>query len=209
MRNIYLIRHGAIEKPTRDRCYLGQLDLPLNDIGLVQAAELRQNLMSSKPTAIFCSDLQRCVKTAAIIATPHKLQPRPIKALREIDLGQWDGLSFAQVKVRYPEEFEARGRDIVSYRPPGGESFMDCALRVVPAFYEILHATRGNIILIGHAGVNRILLSHILAAPLADLLQIKQDYACVNEITQTADGFIVRKLNGKATELIGREFSAQ
>ena len=206
MRTIYLIRHGEIQKPTPERCYLGQLDLPLNETGMNQADELSQKLLGSNPTAIYCSDLQRCVKTASIIASPHGLQPRPVKALREIDLGRWDGLPFARVKEQCPKEFEQRGRDIASYRPPGGESFMDCALRVVPAFYEILHTTSGNLVLVGHAGVNRIILCHVLAAPLADLLQIGQDYACVNEITLAADGFTVRRLNGKVTELSGRTF---
>lgn len=176
---------------------------------MAQAAELSQELLGSDPTAIFCSDLQRCLQTASIIAAAHGLQPRPVKALREIDLGCWDGLPFAQVKEQYPEEFEQRGRDIVSYRPPGGESFMDCALRVVPAFYEILHSTSGNLVLVAHAGVNRIILCHVLAAPLADLLQLKQDYACVNEITLAEDGFTVRRLNGKVTELSGRNFPVQ
>ena len=117
--------------------------------------------------------------------------------MREIDLGEWEGLSFEEVERTYPEEFQKRGRDIVHYQPPGGESFFDCTKRVIPAFYSLLHATRGNILLVGHAGVNRIILCQVLGKSLADLFDIGQGYACLNLIHYEDGTFTAKVLNGK------------
>jgi probable phosphoglycerate mutase len=116
--------------------------------------------------------------------------------LREISLGEWEGLSFDTVRNADPEAFEARGRDILGHRPPKGESFFECTLRVIPAFYDMLGRTRGNLLIVGHAGVNRILLSQALGRSLRDLLEIDQDYGCVNVLVVRSGRLEVKLLNG-------------
>ncbi len=181
-RDIYLVRHGAVRLPGPGRHFIGQLDLPLSSEGVSQAEAVREELRHVPLSAVYCSDLIRSVETARIISEPHHIEPIQRVALREVNLGGWDGLSFEEIRERHPEQFEQRGRDMVHYRPPGAENFLDVTMRVIPAFFDILHETRGSILIVGHAGVNRVILCRALGLSLERLFGITQDYGCVNLI---------------------------
>lgn len=181
-RNIYLARHGAIGKPGEGKRYIGQTDLPLSEEGRRQAEALAEKLRGISFSAIFCSDLRRSIDTAQMVGNLQGLNISATPEFREISLGQWEGLAFDAVRRQYPAQYEQRGRDIVHFRPPGGESFLDCARRVIPAFYDAIYSTRGDILIVGHAGVNRILLCQVLGKPMSELFDFEQDYCCVNRI---------------------------
>jgi probable phosphoglycerate mutase len=191
---VYLVRHGEIATDGNKR-YIGQLDLPLNDKGELQAARLREELASVPFSRIFCSDLVRSVATARIICGNHDLEPVVIGDLREINMGFWEGLTFEEVRLYYPCEFEKRGSDIVEYQPPGGESFARCARRIMSALDDILAAASGNILIAGHAGINRIIISRALGMPLENIFRISQDYGCLNILISTDLGLRVKTLN--------------
>lgn len=195
-RRIYLVRHGAVEFAASGKHYIGQLDLALSAQGVGQAESLREKLRYVSLSAVFCSDLARSVATAKIVAEPHGLPAEPKKALREISLGSWEGLSFNEVCTRDREAYEERGRDIVNFRPPGGESFFDCTCRVIPALFDILRSTRGDILIVGHAGINRILLCHAMGKALENLFEIKQDYGCLSVIGYRDFAFELLELKG-------------
>jgi len=194
-RLIYLARHGRVEPPDAPKRFIGQVDPPLNDQGIDQARRLSQELSDVVLTAIFCSDLQRSLKTAEVIATGQTVRPQARRDLREIGLGEWEGLTFEEVRRWYPKEFRERGQDIAHYCPPGGESFADCSRRVVDAFEENLASTNGNVLIVGHAGVNRAILCHVLGMPLAHLFRIGQDYGCLNLIRYAGSGYRLEVLN--------------
>jgi alpha-ribazole phosphatase len=200
-RAIYLVRHGAIQSPVDPKRFIGQLDLPLNAEGFMQAERLAERLRDMPLSAVFCSDLKRSVETAQIIAKPHHISCIPKRDLREISLGRWEGLTFDEVRRQYPEEFHARGMDIVHFRPTDGESFLDCTFRVIPAFHEILTSVRGNVLIVGHAGVNRIILSQALGRSLEDLFEIDQEYGCLNVVFHRHSAFEVKLLNGSLSDL--------
>lgn len=193
-RKIYLVRHGEIAADGRRR-FIGQIDLPLSDAGRKQAARLREELSGLKISGIFCSDLGRSFSTARIIGEKHHLEPVARKDLREINLGAWEGLTFDEVCRKYPVDFKRRGEDIVHYRPPGGESYARCAGRVLPALNDIINSTEGDVLIVGHAGVNRIIICRALGLPLQNLFRITQDYGCLNIIALDAGGFRVVTVN--------------
>jgi probable phosphoglycerate mutase len=195
-RVIYLIRHGKIQLEDDQRRYIGQADLPLTEEGVKQARHLQKRFEHAEICAIYCSDLGRSIHTAKTIAGARDLPIVPRRDLREVSMGEWEGCTFGDIARRFPEEFKARGGDIVSYRVPGGESFADCSLRVVAALEEILATTSGNLVITGHAGVNRLLLCHMLGMPPENLFRIAQDYGCLNVIQCGNGGYQIKLMNG-------------
>jgi probable phosphoglycerate mutase len=194
-RKIYLARHGRIRLEDDQRRYIGQLDLPLSGEGVRQAEVLAKRLGQTGITAVYCSDLARSRQTAEIIAAHGGKTVTPRSDLREISLGEWEGCTFVDIIRRFPDEFRARGADIAYYRVPRGESFADCSLRVVAAFHDILGKSTGDIAIAGHAGVNRLLLCHVLGLPLGNLFRIGQDYGCINIIQCSEAGFQLQLAN--------------
>ena len=193
---MYLIRHGKIQLEDDQRRYIGQLDLPLSEEGVRQALGLQKRLDRAVISAAYCSDLSRSRQTAEIIVG-NKSIITPRSELREISLGTWEGCTFADIARRFPDKFKARGADIGYYRVPGGESFADCARRVIAVFHEMLGTTAGNILIVGHAGVNRALLCHILGMPIINLFRITQDYGCINIIQYTSSGYHLKLVNSQ------------
>lgn len=191
---IYLLRHGDSRQDEIKR-YIGQADLPLNAEGRAHGSCWQRELAHIPLERIFCSDLNRSLETARIIAEGRSEPVQPLHKLREIDLGAWDGLSFDDVQRLYPSEYERRGADMVTYRTPGGECFADLAARVVPLFMEIVAGSSGNLLIVGHAGVNKVIICHILGMPLENLFRICQDYGCMNVINFDGNGMRLQKMN--------------
>jgi len=195
-RVIYLVRHGKIQLEDDQRRYIGQIDLPLAQVGRQQARAMRQRFGGAELGAVVCSDLGRARETAEIIAEGSGLAVAARPDLREVSMGEWEGLTFREVAHRFPEAYQARGKDIAQFRVAGGESFADCGRRAVAAFEDLFRSTTGNLLVVGHAGVNRLLLCHVLGMPVEHLFRLGQDYACLNIIQGGSSGFQVRLVNG-------------
>lgn len=176
---LYLVRHGAIIS-VAGKAFIGQTEAPLSEQGVEQAWALRKWLADIPFTRILSSDLSRSRRTAQIIAGRHAAAIESVPKLREINLGEWDGLSFQEIRNRFPDDYAARGRDIENWRPPRGESFADCRVRVHHALEQILSDSQGNVLVVGHAGVNRLILCSALGIPIRNLHNIGQDYGCIN-----------------------------
>jgi len=191
---LYLVRHGDIIS-VRGKAYIGQVEAPLSETGVEQAWALRRWL-EDVPFGLVCaSDLSRSQRTARIIAGNRIEQIRLCPAFREISLGEWEGLAFKEIETRFPEEYAARGRDLENWRPPGGESFADCRARVLPALKELLEGAQGNVLLVAHAGVNRLILCDALGIPTANLMSVGQDYGCANILEYGPSRLRLRLMN--------------
>lgn len=148
--------------------------------------------------AVYCSDLSRAVTSAEIIAEPHGLAPVKMTALRERSFGVWEGMTFNEIKERFPGEFEAWADNPLAHSPVGGESTLKVKERVVKALNEILNRHIGDTIaVVAHGGVNRILICDILGMPLENIFRIEQDYGAVNVIEFWDRYPVVKLLNGK------------
>ena len=192
---IYLMRHGTITSASEPKRFIGQTDLPLNAAGRKQARQWSALLAPTAFDGIYCSDLKRARETAGIIAAGRAVPVTALTALREIHLGAWEGLTFGEVRARFPDEFRRRGTNLPGYRLADGESFNDLRHRVVPAFEAIARQHGGHVLIVGHAGVNRVLLCHLLGVPLANLFRLAQDDACLNVLVGRGTGFQVTTLN--------------
>ena len=176
---LYVVRHGAVIS-VAGKAFIGQTEAPLSNEGVEQAWALRKWLEPVPFTRIISSDLSRSRRTAEIIGGRRTGTLETFPALREINLGDWDGFSFQEIREHFPAEYAARGRDLENWRPPRGESFADCSRRILSTLDGIVAASRGNVLLVGHAGVNRLILCSVLGIPLPNLHSIGQDYGCVN-----------------------------
>jgi alpha-ribazole phosphatase len=193
-RTLYLVRHGELIVDERHR-FLGQLDVPLSPKGEEQAHELCECCKLGSVTGIHCSDLCRSRETAEIIARSRGIRLTACERLREISLGRWEGQAIKDIETHFPREFHARGEDIEHYRPPSGESFADCRIRVLTALQEILDSSSGDILIVGHAGVNRLILCEALGTPIANIFNIGQEYGCLNTVEYGTRGYRVKLLN--------------
>ncbi|MBI5528566.1 MAG: histidine phosphatase family protein [Deltaproteobacteria bacterium] len=193
---IYLIRHGAVEEPYRNR-FIGSTDAPLSADGSEQILKVRDFVRTAAPippSAVYCSRLQRSVASALILAEPWGLAPELVGELNEIDFGQWENLTYCEIEERSAGDLERWLKNPFHEHPPGGEMLSEVRKRAVAAFERIRGAhDGGTVIVVAHGGVNRVLLCHIMGIPEAGIFHLDQDYAAVN-IIRYFDGFPVLKL---------------
>jgi len=197
---IHLIRHGQVAGHDQPR-YNGQTDVGLTELGLAQYHKLKEHLAGERISACYTSDLSRCVIGADIISAPFGIAPVRRSQLRELNIGIWEGLAWDEITQRWPEEWQARLDDLVNYRVPEGENLLDLEARVMPALAEILERHQGQeILVVGHGGVNRVILLNAIGAQLSSMFNIEQNYGCHNIIDYYADGrTTVKLLNGKVS----------
>lgn len=180
-RKIYLVRHGKIDCGAK-KYYIGTTDLPLCTEGIEQAGKLKELFLHIEIDKAYVSPLERCIQTAEMILENKKTECQLVEEFREINMGTWEGKSFDYIKERFPKQFEERGHHIDTFVPPMGESFKMLQTRVMPVFENMIKMTSGNILIVAHAGVNRVIISKVLGLSLDQLLNVKQPYGCVNEI---------------------------
>jgi alpha-ribazole phosphatase len=194
MNMIYLLRHGEIEEPANRR-YIGQTDCALSKKGRAQADFWKKQLKGKGIAAIFCSDLIRSSDTAKVISNGGQVEILTDPDLREINLGDWDGRFMHAVRTEFPAQWAERGAHIETFRPPNGESFADLYQRVVPVFEQIVEKSAGPVVIVGHAGVNRMVLCHALGMPIGNLFSIRQDYGALNLIDNSRHDLRVAAVN--------------
>ena len=195
MSTVYLIRHGEISQ-ARPRRFIGRQDLPLTDKGREQMVRLAESLAGRPIARVLTSPLVRCVESASILCARLKLDAFDTSpALREIGLGAWEGLTVDQVRRSFPGDYEARGSDLGGFRPPGGESFADLLDRAWPVFKAVAAENDEPVAIVAHAGVNRVLLCHILEMPLGNIFRLGQNYGCINTVRHDRSGYRVENIN--------------
>jgi alpha-ribazole phosphatase len=184
---IYLLRHGEVVLAERRR-FVGHLDVPLSPHGEAQCASQAARLRGVGLAAVFTSDLTRAVRSGEIIGAPHGLIPKALPALREMDMGRWDGLTAAELESREPAAFKDWMTRIGEYPFPQGEDVGRLVARAWPAFEAIAAEHAGQAVaIVAHAGPNRAILCRALELPLTRLITFGQDYAGLT-VLERADG---------------------
>ena len=156
-----MIRHGEPDFPGGEKMCLGHTDLPLSPLGKLQACCLARALEKESLSAVYCSRLIRSRETAAF------LSPAPIvrTGLEEMYAGEWDGLTFSQIRERFSELFRQRGED-PSLEIPGSESRRDGQQRFVRAVETIMAETSGDVAVVAHSTVNQAFFAHVTGTDL-------------------------------------------
>jgi len=193
-----LLRHGQTPMSVQKR-YAGRSDAPLTDVGVRQAAAAAKRLTSAGLGVIVTSPLLRTVQTAQEVAVVTGAAVVTDDGFRETDFGAWEGLTFAEVRERWPAELAAWLAD-PAVAPPGGESFSDVSARVTAALHRLLAARTGQTVLIvSHVTPIKTLVATALLAPPAALYRMYLDVAALCQIDWYADGpAVLRSFNDTA-----------
>jgi len=204
--NIYLIRHGETEGAETKR-YKGHIDVPLSEKGVEQIKRVAEYLSAEvqkrgsteaayELSAIYTSDLSRAVKSAELIAESHGLKPIILPELRERNFGIWEGMSFDEIKEKWPDAFNSWSSNPLKFSPMGGESTIELRDRAVKAFNNIVEQHNGhNVAIVSHGGINRIMLCELLGMPLENIFRVEQDYACINIVEMWDEYPVVKAMN--------------
>lgn len=198
MRRIFLIRHGKPLLPSEDgRFCLGrQTDPPLSESGRMQALDFGAAFDFIPAESFYSSSLIRSRETAELLLRGRG-EVKLLPGIEELGCGEWEGLSFAEIRRRYPEIYAARKNDM-SIPPPGGESFDSAADRALSALYGLLSKTVGDLAVVAHAGVNRAVMCRLSGLPMSRNRELDQQYACVNVLIEDKGRLFV-SASGKAS----------
>lgn len=179
-----LLRHG---EPVGGRKYRGQLDDPLSERGWEQ---MRAAVGEHRPwDRIITSPLSRCRAFAEDLAArtglPLAIEPR----FRELGFGEWEGRTAEELLARDPQILMRFWQDPLNHTPPGAEPLTAFRNRVLAAWEEWLGCQAGShLLVITHAGVIRLLVSHVLDMPLDRLFRIQVPNAGLTRLRVERNG---------------------
>lgn len=192
VRRLWLVRHGVTDWNNQGR-FCGHCDVPLSLAGELQAQWVGVQLRSRPLLALYASDLQRTTQTATILARQlsTSLAVQTSSAWRELAFGEWEGLTYGEIAERYPSQLGFFTHPL-QFSPPGGETFAALRQRVQGAFAQLvqdsLRLPAGDLVLVSHAGVLRVLLCSLLGLPFERQWQLRLAYGSISAIDFVAGG---------------------
>jgi len=179
---LMLVRHGQ-STWNREHRIQGQLDPPLSDEGRRQAELLGNRLAGRRFAAFYSSDLKRAFETAEVIGDVIGLQATPTPGLREIFLGEWEGLRTDELARRFPEAWARWNQEPDWDLVPGGEGSAVFEARVAVAIDAILDRhPREDVLVVTHGGVIQVALHRVIGRSSYGLFAFKIQNASISLI---------------------------
>lgn len=202
MTEIILIRHGETDW-NAERRLQGHLDIALNAEGRRQAAALGRALQDEPLAAIISSDLQRAQHTAMAIASAQGMTVLTEIRLRERCYGAFEGLRYADIAERYPQDYLAWQSRDVDARSPGGvhtaETLREFSARVVTAIMRLAAEYEDQkIAVVAHGGVLECIYRHAHGIGLVRARDFEIRNASINRIVVNGDSMQVMQWSGVA-----------
>jgi probable phosphoglycerate mutase len=182
---VFMLRHGKPGFPDDRRYIYGQTDFPLSETGREQALVIGKALSAVPMGRIISSDLVRAFDTADIVAGLQRKKLCSVErdaGLREINMGEWDGLTKDDIASGYVDIFRRRGEDIENIAAPGGETLREAQERGVAAFERIVEGSGGmeNILVVAHGAIMWSVISKLFDIRLGDLFRFGLDYCALH-----------------------------
>ena len=192
---LFLLRHGEVEERYH-RVFGGRIDMELSPRGHEQAAALAQYIRRRPIDAIYASPMRRAQQTLAPLASHCARAAMPRPELREVDFGDWTGMTWEQVHSRYQvsafywlDQIERGGIP----NAETGEAFRN---RVEPIVRQMVRDHAGqSVAVVCHGGVIRMILSVLLDLPLPRMASFEIDYASLTQVEHHAHRTEVTLLN--------------
>lgn len=179
-----LIRHG---EPVGGRKYRSQADDPLSEKGWRQ---MRAAVGEHCPwQAVISSPLKRCAVFAEELAARHGLPLQLDARLMEIGFGAWEGKTAAELLADDPERLARFWRDPLHNTPPGAETLPAFRERVIAGWQDLLLRYTGqHVLVVGHAGMMRMIIREVLEMPLDRMFRLQVGNAAITRIRIDGSG---------------------
>lgn len=158
---LILIRHGETDANVA-RVIQGITDVPLNDLGNLQADRTAEFLANTNMDIMYSSHLTRALQTAGKISKINGLNINIDKRLAELEMGIFAGYTRKLLKTTFPDEYKKFGKD-KHYVVPGGESYENFKNRVLESLYEIISKCQqgSTVCIVSHGGVLECIRRHV------------------------------------------------
>jgi probable phosphoglycerate mutase len=190
MTTIVLVRHGHVAGISPPR-FRGRHPLSLSEQGYQEATRTAARIRSTwRPAIVLTSPLERCVVTAAAIASACHVRASVAEGLIDLDYGQWQWKTHEEIGRSCPVQYRLWQTAPQLVRFPSGDSLQDIVLRSADVLRYAVEAFPGQtVVLVGHDSVNRALLLQLLDQPLSAYWKLAQDPCCIN-VAECDDGAV-------------------
>lgn len=196
MSTLYLVRHGHTEVAD-DGIVAGFYDVKLSTVGEASFATLKGSIDAINFDTRYASDLVRAKRSMELLTTqPFVIDHR----LKELNFGDWEGLSWNTVHQQQPELLNTWSSDWVNNRPPAGETFKELAARCSGWLEEQPRDDDSNILVTAHGGSIRALLCVALELPLSSAMQFEIDHASVTKLNLCNNGHRCAYVNRRSAD---------
>ena len=183
---LYIIRHGQTAW-NKEEVFRGTKDIPLNEVGLKEAAALGTYLKDVSFDALYTSPLSRARQTAQAVADAVRVAPLVETNLIDLNFGAWQGVSHKEVKEKFPDLYNTWITAPERAKFPGGEALNDVLKRVDTLLASLLKKhSDGTVGLFTHRVVCKVLICRLLGLGLDHFWQIEQSTACLNRFRYSA-----------------------
>jgi broad specificity phosphatase PhoE len=184
---IYLVRHGQTAWNAEGR-WQGTLDIPLGELGHLQARALADHLKERPITAIYSSDLSRAHATAEPLARVKGIEIQTDERLRELHFGIFQGLTHEEIRRKYPAEERQLFTNYMDYIVPEGESRREMQNRAYEIWNEVIQChPNGDVLLMSHGGPVRLLLMKLFSEQRDRMLKVPLPNVSLTTIVADGD----------------------
>lgn len=193
-KKLVMIRHGAVDERFANR-FLGRTDVSLSATGQAQAAALALPLLRLKETRLMVSPLRRAQETALQALGGSDQAFETDAGLREMDFGQWETKTFAEVASVDPLAAERLNRFDAAFAFPGGETLAGFTKRVSDLAERIASDPARTVVTVTHGGIIRFLICHFLGLDARHYLLFDVGHASVTELALYGQKGVLTQLN--------------
>ena len=178
----------------KDKIFQGSKDIPLDDLGREEAWAVGKWLKDENIHAVYTSPLSRARDTAIAIARHHNLEVLDLPGLADLSYGDWDGIPWKEVKVKYADLYHQWETAPHTVRFPNGEPLEVLRTRALAAVEEVVqrHPDR-TVLLMAHRAVNRVLIAAFIGLDNSNFWRIAQDNTAINRFHLVEDDRTVGK----------------
>ena len=195
MGTLLLVRHGETEWNAEGRIQ-GHTDIGLSEIGTEQARSLEARLAGLNIDAAYSSDLKRTSETAKLALGERDVILNETPMLREYNKGAFEGMTLAEIKAQFPEEYPRYLEKDLDYAPEGGETARDVSARMAGIIGRIKsdHLNE-TVLVVSHGGVLRAAMVSLLGMPLEGNWSFVFGNCGLTTVDTFADNAVLRHFN--------------